>query len=52
MVDVERFRVLLHEERDRKLALLPTLHGDRIPEGRLGAVPWAPHFIGHAWGRA
>ena len=28
MVDVERFRVLLHEERDRKLALLPALRGD------------------------
>ncbi len=28
MVDVERFRILLHEERDRKLALLPALRGD------------------------
>jgi len=28
MVDVERFRILLHEERDRKLALLPGLRGD------------------------
>lgn len=52
MVDVERFRVLLHEERDRKLALLPTLHGAPIPEGRLEAAPWAPHCIGHAPGRA
>ncbi|MFF2031528.1 TraR/DksA family transcriptional regulator [Arthrobacter sp. NPDC058192] len=28
MVDVERFRILLQEERDRKLALLPALRGD------------------------
>lgn len=28
MVDVERFRVLLHEERRRKLALLPALRQD------------------------
>jgi RNA polymerase-binding transcription factor DksA len=28
MVDVERFRILLCEERDRKLALLPALHQD------------------------
>ncbi|MFF2243687.1 TraR/DksA family transcriptional regulator [Arthrobacter sp. NPDC058130] len=28
MVDVERFRILLLEERDRKLALLPALRGD------------------------
>lgn len=28
MVDVERFRILLHGERDRKLALLPALRGD------------------------
>ena len=30
MVDVERFRILLQEERDRKLALLPALRGDII----------------------
>jgi RNA polymerase-binding transcription factor DksA len=28
MVDVERFRILLQEERDRKLALLPALRKD------------------------
>lgn len=28
MVDVERFRILLQEERDRKLALLPALRED------------------------
>jgi RNA polymerase-binding transcription factor DksA len=28
MVDVERFRILLHEERRRKLALLPALRED------------------------
>ena len=28
MVDVERFRILLREERDRKLALLPALRRD------------------------
>ncbi|HSN35924.1 MAG TPA: TraR/DksA C4-type zinc finger protein [Arthrobacter sp.] len=28
MVDVERFRILLHEERRRKLALLPALRQD------------------------
>jgi RNA polymerase-binding transcription factor DksA len=28
MVDVERFRILLHEERRRKLALLPVLRED------------------------
>lgn len=28
MVDVERFRILLHEERQRKLALLPALRED------------------------
>ena len=28
MVDVERFRILLQEERDRKLALLPALRRD------------------------
>ncbi|MET1022300.1 MAG: TraR/DksA C4-type zinc finger protein [Arthrobacter sp.] len=28
MVDIERFRALLHEERDRKLALLPALRQD------------------------
>ncbi|HSN35020.1 MAG TPA: molecular chaperone DnaK, partial [Arthrobacter sp.] len=28
MVDVERFRILLHEERHRKLALLPALRQD------------------------
>lgn len=28
MVDVERFRILLQEERDRKLALLPALRQD------------------------
>jgi RNA polymerase-binding transcription factor DksA len=28
MVDVERFRILLHEERRRKLALLPALRRD------------------------
>ena len=28
MVDVERFRILLHEERHRKLALLPALRAD------------------------
>ncbi len=28
MVDIDRFRILLQEERDRKLALLPALRGD------------------------
>jgi len=28
MVDVERFRILLREERDRKLALVPALRRD------------------------
>ncbi|SDK89690.1 TraR/DksA C4-type zinc finger protein [Arthrobacter sp. ok362] len=28
MVDIERFRILLQEERNRKLALLPALRGD------------------------
>jgi RNA polymerase-binding transcription factor DksA len=30
MTDFERFRVLLEEERDRKIALLPTLRADIV----------------------
>lgn len=61
MVDVEKFRILLQAERDRKASLLPSLRDDISSanaarqnsnvEARLEARPWTPYCIGHASGK-